>query len=117
MKPLTALSMFAGAGGLDLGFERAGFETIECIDIDRMCIDTLRKNRPGWNPLLADAAEWQPTATRRRPDILLAGFPCQGFSLGGNRRPDDHRNGLYTHVIRVAADAKPRVIVIENVLN
>jgi DNA (cytosine-5)-methyltransferase 1 len=49
--------------------------------------------------------------------VLLAGFPCQGFSLGGNRDEQDERNLLYKEVIRVAGQTRPRVIVLENVLN
>lgn len=113
----TVVSMFTGAGGLDLGFEREGFETVEAVDIDPWCIDTLRKNRPGWNPIQADVREWEPSRRARRPDVLLAGFPCQGFSLGGNREAQDQRNTLYTEVSRVADVARPKVIVIENVLN
>ena len=113
----TILSMFSGAGGLDLGFESAGFSTITAIDIDNYCIATMKKNRPQWNPIQADAREWTPTGLIDPPDILLAGPPCQGFSLGGNRQAADDRNGLFHEVCRIAAAIHPRVVVIENVLN
>lgn len=111
----TAISLFSGAGGLDLGFELAGFRTLEAVDHDPWCVETLRKNRPQWSPVEADAREYSPSASE--PDVLLAGPPCQGFSLGGHRRTDDPRNSLYREVIRVAQQARPRVVIIENVLN
>lgn len=111
----TALSLFSGAGGLDLGFEQAGFRTLEAVDHDPWCVETLRKNRPQWSPVEADARDYGPSVSE--PDVLLAGPPCQGFSLGGNRRTDDPRNNLYREVIRVAREARPRVVIIENVLN
>lgn len=107
--------MFTGAGGLDLGFEREGFRHLEAVELDPWSIETLRKNRPEWNPLQADVHDWTPSFDTF--DVLLAGPPCQGFSLGGNRRAADDRNQLFREVIRVARKAKPRVVLIENVLN
>jgi DNA (cytosine-5)-methyltransferase 1 len=117
MSELTAVSMFSGAGGLDLGFEAAGFETVAAVDLDENSVETLRLNRPSWNPVVADAREWSPDGLESAPDVLLAGPPCQGFSLGGNRRAADDRNGLFREVCRVAKDLQPRTVVIENVLN
>ena len=115
----TALSMFSGAGGLDIGFEMAGFSTVAAMDFDPFSIDTLRKNRPSWSPTEADAREWKPDHLKAADglDVLIAGPPCQGFSLGGNRRATDDRNDLFAEVCRVAAHLQPRVVVIENVLN
>ncbi len=117
MGDLTALSMFSGAGGLDLGFEAAGFTTVAAVDHDPNAVDTLRKNRPEWNPVEADVREWTPDGLPGTPDVLLAGPPCQGFSLGGNRQAADDRNGLFREVCRVAQQVRPRVVIIENVLN
>ena len=114
---MTALSLFSGAGGLDLGFEAAGFRTVTAVDIDPNSVSTLRKNRPEWNPVEADMREWMPDDLPDTPDVLIAGPPCQGFSLGGNRCAADDRNGLFNEVCRVAKNVNPRVIVIENVLN
>lgn len=112
----SVLSLFSGAGGLDIGFEAAGFNHVEVVDLNPWCIATLQKNRPGWNPLLMDVAKYQPVGIEH-PDVLLAGVPCQGFSLGGNRDEEDVRNTLYKHVVRVAKIVQPRVVLIENVLN
>ncbi|MCY4134297.1 MAG: DNA (cytosine-5-)-methyltransferase [bacterium] len=117
MGELTALSMFSGAGGLDLGFEAAGFTTVAAVDHDPNAVDTLRKNRPEWNPVEADVRDWTPDSLPDTPDVLVAGPPCQGFSLGGNRQAADDRNGLFREVCRVAQQVRPRVVIIENVLN
>lgn len=111
----SVLSMFSGAGGLDLGFEAAGFIHTDAVELNPWAVDTLRKNRPAWNPIEADVHDWEPSVSE--VDALIAGPPCQGFSLGGNRRAADDRNGLFRQVVRVAKQVKPRAIVIENVLN
>jgi DNA (cytosine-5)-methyltransferase 1 len=79
-------------------------------------VATLKHNRPHWNVVHGDVREYIPSF-RKGLDVLLAGFPCQGFSLGGKRDPNDTRNTLYREVVRVAKIMKPRVIVMENVLN
>jgi DNA (cytosine-5)-methyltransferase 1 len=112
----TILSLFCGAGGLDLGFEAAGFRHLQVVDFDHWCIETLRRNRPEWNPLLEDVCKYDPTFDEQ-VDVLAAGFPCQGFSLGGNRDASDERNELYKQVGRLTRALNPRAVVIENVLN
>lgn len=112
----TFLSLFSGAGGLDLGFEKAGFVHIESSDILDVAVRTMLHNRPNWNVLLQDVREYKPQY-KNDVDVLLAGFPCQGFSLGGKRNAKDERNSLYRHVIRIAELVQPRLIVMENVLN
>ncbi|MCU0450606.1 MAG: DNA cytosine methyltransferase [Bernardetiaceae bacterium] len=112
----TFLGLFAGAGGLDLGFELAGFQHTESNDILDYAVKTLRFNRPHWEIIHQDVREYTPSF-RKGLDVLLAGFPCQGFSLGGNRDETDERNTLYREVIRIANYMQPRVIVMENVLN
>lgn len=115
-KEYTILSLFSGAGGLDLGFEAEGFKLLEAIDINPWCVKTIHKNRPDWKVILGDVCTYHPKLIKS-PDVLLAGVPCQGFSLGGNRQSHDKRNLLYKEVIRIAEICRPRVIVIENVLN
>lgn len=110
----TVLGMFSGAGGLDLGFEQAGFEHVSAMDWEHWAAETMRRNRPSWHVDEADAREW---SFNDEVDVLVAGPPCQGYSLGGLRKPTDGRNDLYEQVLRVAATVNPRVIVIENVLN
>ncbi|MBO4287378.1 MAG: DNA (cytosine-5-)-methyltransferase [Kiritimatiellae bacterium] len=110
------LSLFSGAGGLDIGFEKAGFVHAESSDILPYAVNTMKRNRPEWSVRNCDVREYSP-GMRGEIDVLLAGFPCQGFSLGGNREEDDKRNMLYREVVRIAKEVLPRVVVMENVLN
>lgn len=112
----TYLGLFSGAGGLDLGFEKAGFIHTQSSDILDYAVETMRLNRPEWDVLNCDVRDYTPNF-RQGLDVLLAGFPCQGFSLGGNRDENDERNQLYKQVVRIADIMKPRVVVMENVLN
>jgi DNA (cytosine-5)-methyltransferase 1 len=112
----TYLGLFTGAGGMDLGFEQAGFIHTESNEILSYAIETLKINRPKWDLHHGDVRDYTPSF-KKGLDVLLAGFPCQGFSLGGNRDENDHRNTLYKEVIRIAEIMQPRVIVMENVLN
>lgn len=112
----TFLSLFSGAGGLDIGFEKAGFIHIQSSDILDYAVKTMKMNRPDWDVLNCDVREYTPDF-RCGLDVLLAGFPCQGFSLGGKREANDERNQLYKEVIRITDIMRPRVVVMENVLN
>lgn len=112
----TFLSLFSGAGGLDLGFDKAGFTHTQSSDILDFAVQTMRNNRPDWDVLNCDVRDYVPDF-RDGLDVLLAGFPCQGFSLGGNRDEKDERNQLYKEVVRIANIMRPRVVVMENVLN
>ncbi len=113
---LSFTGLFSGAGGLDLGFEMAGYKHLYSSDIDTWSVRTLRDNRPNWESTEADVRE---LTARDLPDsdVILAGFPCQGFSLGGNRKESDERNFLFKEVVRLAKSKKPKFVVIENVLN
>jgi len=84
----SVLSLFTGGGGLDLGFEAEGFHQLGAVELDAWCVETLRQNRPHWRVIHGDMRQYEPTKVER-PDVLLAGIPCQGFSLGGNRDEDD----------------------------
>jgi DNA (cytosine-5)-methyltransferase 1 len=113
---LSYTGLFSGAGGLDLGFEMAGFRHAFSTDIDQWSIKTLEQNKPNWNSVEADIKEISPNEL---PDteVLLAGFPCQGFSLGGNRQEGDERDYLFKEVVRLAKSRRPKFVIIENVLN
>lgn len=113
---LSFTGLFAGAGGLDLGFEMAGFQHGVSTDIDRWSVRSLQDNRKNWEVYEADVKEISP---KDLPDseIILSGFPCQGFSLGGNRNEEDERNYLFKEVVRLTRAKKPRYVLIENVLN
>jgi DNA (cytosine-5)-methyltransferase 1 len=110
------MGLFSGAGGLDLGFDLEGFNHTESNEILECAVNTLRYNKPSWTVIHEDVHLYNPPKNIA-PDVLLAGFPCQGFSLGGHRVKTDPRNHLYRQVIRIADRLRPRVIVMENVLN
>lgn len=116
MTQYTYAGLFSGAGGLDLGFANQGFQHAFSTDLDPWAVATLRTNRPDWHVLERDVHDLRAEEIPE-VDVLLAGVPCQGFSLGGRRQADDPRNDLYQQVLRIAETLRPRVIVIENVLN
>jgi DNA (cytosine-5)-methyltransferase 1 len=112
----TLMGLFSGAGGLELGFEQAGFRHLESVENEPHCCRTLRYNRPSWTVREMDIHDYVPDP-KAAVDVLVAGFPCQGFSLGGVRDANDPRNLLYLEAVRVAAALRPRIVVLENVLN
>ena len=107
------LSLFSGCGGLDLGFEQAGFRGALSVDIDPAALDVLNQNLK-LNVQKLDLAENDPTSTEPI-DVLLAGSPCQGFSTAGLRKIDDPRNSLLFVAPRIAKKLLPKVVVAENV--
>lgn len=111
--PLRVVSLFTGCGGLDLGFEAAGCETIAAVDNDHEACKTLRHNRPEWNVFEGDIRDYNPSL--RDVDIVIGGPPCQGFSSAGKGDPNDPRNMLWKEYMRVVERVKPRAIVLENV--
>ncbi|MFF7291051.1 DNA cytosine methyltransferase [Microbacterium sp. NPDC008134] len=108
------VSLFSGGGGLDLGFEEAGWEPVVCVDNDPVATDTLRFNRPSWNVLTEDIRSFD-----ARPyagaDAVVGGPPCQGFSTAGKGDPTDPRNFLWREYMRVVSEVQPRAVVLENV--
>lgn len=114
-KHYTSIGLFSGAGGLDLGFEQAGFEHILSNDNDETACNTLSINRPKWKVFCKDARQLDLRGVC--PDVVLAGFPCQGFSLGGHRKIEDERNQLYKSAVELVDQCRPRAVVFENVFN
>lgn len=113
MREFTATSLFCGAGGLDIGFERAGFKTIWANDFEPDACKT-HKNWSEAEIVCGDIAKVDINAIPNT-DIILGGFPCQGFSLSGPRKLDDSRNVLYKHYVRIVNEKKPLMFVGENV--
>lgn len=113
MREFTAISLFCGAGGLDMGFERAGFRTIWANDFDSDACKTHRQ----WSTAKVVCGDVAKINENDIPDadIMLGGFPCQGFSLSGPRKIDDSRNVLYKHYVRIVKAKKPKMFVGENV--
>ncbi|MCL1912460.1 MAG: DNA cytosine methyltransferase [Eubacteriaceae bacterium] len=109
----TAASLFCGAGGLDMGFEQAGFNALWANDNDKNSCETHK----GWsnaNVVCCDVAKIDPGQIPDT-DIILGGFPCQGFSLSGPRKVDDSRNRLYKEYVRLVNAKRPAAFIGENV--
>ncbi len=113
MREFTAVSLFCGAGGLDLGFEQAGFKTLWANDYDKDACKT-HQNWSKAKVFCGDIAKVD-IDTIPSSDIILGGFPCQGFSLSGPRKIDDSRNVLYKHYVEIVKKKQPKIFVGENV--
>lgn len=110
-------SLFAGIGGIDLGFEQAGFEIAWANEIDKDACNTYRYNFPN-TVLVEDDIRNINLDTIPDFDILTAGFPCQSFSVCGNRKGfADERGNLFFEIMRIADKKKPEIIFLENVAN
>lgn len=107
------LSLFSGCGGLDHGFEQAGFTGRLSVDIDVTALAVLSHNLK--TPVQELDLSCNDPAVQGPIDVLLAGSPCQGFSTAGFRRVDDPRNSLLLVAPRVAGKLLPKVVVAENV--
>lgn len=113
MREFTAVSLFCGAGGLDLGFEKAGIKTIWANDYDRDAC----KTHQNWSGAKVVCGDISKIDINEIPDsdVILGGFPCQGFSLSGPRKIDDSRNVLYKYYVKIVAKKQPKIFVGENV--
>lgn len=107
-------SMFAGIGGFDLGFERAGFEVVWCIEWDKNAQAVLRKRFPDAT-IYGDIREVDP-AQLARVDVVCGGFPCQDLSVAGKRAGlSGERSGLFHDAMRLVRKLNPKLLVLENV--
>lgn len=116
VRPYKVLELFAGAGGLALGMEKAGFESILLNEIDKHACNTLRENRPDWNIVEGDVSNIDFTPYRDKIDLLSGGFPCQAFSYAGNKLGfEDIRGTLFFEFARAVKETNPKVLLAENV--
>ncbi len=110
------VSLYSGAGGMDIGFEAAGFETIWANDFDPVAVETFNANIPGDRAIAGDIARVErllppPSAV----DVVIGGPPCQGFSVAGHMRPDDPRSKHVWNFLRIVEWLQPSGFVMENV--
>lgn len=113
---MKAIGLFSGVGGIELGFSQAGIETIWATDFDNHAMITYKANHQN-TFVLADISD---IPSRKIPngDIILAGFPCQAFSIAGYRKGfEDERGNTFFQLARVIKDISPKVVFIENVKN
>ena len=118
----NVVELFAGAGGLALGLEKAGFNEVGLVEIDQNACNTLRRNRPHWNVIEEDVV----TVAERgihtylqeniEVDLLSGGYPCQAFSYAGKRLGlEDVRGTMFYYYAKILRDLKPKVFLAENV--
>lgn len=113
---VTAIELFAGAGGLALGLEQAGIKTVEYVEFDKACCETLKSNRPNWNVICDDIHNVGFTQYRGKIDIVTGGFPCQAFSFAGKKLGfEDTRGTLFHEFARCVQEVRPKMFLAENV--
>ena len=116
------VDLFAGAGGLSLGFEQAGFDIIAAVEIDPIHCATHEYNFPTTKTICASVVDLSGAQIRELAkigeaeiDVVFGGAPCQGFSMIGKRAFDDSRNHLVSHYVRLVREMQPKYCVFENV--
>jgi len=124
MSNLIALSFFTGAGGLDMGVERAGFDIKLCLEIEEKYCRTLKENHPNWNVKHGDIMDYSKERVyiesgldqSQEIDLIIGGSPCQSFSTAGKRQAfDDPRGNAMLKYADLIEEIKPKVFVLENV--
>ncbi|WP_232018072.1 DNA cytosine methyltransferase [Pseudomonas taetrolens] len=116
----TIIDLFCGCGGFSLGAELAGFHTLAAVDIDSTIQSAYRKNYPNTQAVEGNVADitisdWQQLIGSVRPDGVIGGPPCQGFSRIGKRQKNDPRNNLVHHFYRHVKELNPKFFIMENV--
>ena len=115
-KDYTLVELFAGAGGLAIGLEKAGFKSSLLNEIDKDACETLRQNRTKWNVVEGDISKIDFSEYKNKIDVVSGGFPCQAFSYAGKKMGfEDTRGTLFFEYARAVTEINPKVIVAENV--
>jgi len=117
------ISLFSGAGGMDIGFEMSGFKTAVAVEFDKSCCETLNKNKPELPVIQGDISKISTEQILKvgglkptEPALVIGGPPCQSFSLAGKRMGmDDPRGMLVLEFIRIVRESLPVAFVMENV--
>ena len=118
----AVLELFAGCGGMSLGFEMAGLDVVCASDCWDVAAETYRRNHPDTHFVLGDIRQKEvkerisETFAGRECDILAAGIPCVAFSMAGRRDPDDPRGHLYEDFFEMVRMLSPKIVIIENVV-
>ena len=122
-KKFSCIELFAGAGGLALGIEKAGFNALGLVEFDKDASDTLKKNRPNWRVIHDDVKNISCLnlqeyfgIKRGELDLLSGGAPCQSFSYAGKRLGlEDARGTLFYHYAKFLEQLQPKMFLFENV--
>lgn len=119
---ISAVDLFSGAGGLSLGFKRAGVDILIANDFNSSACKTYRHNFPETPCLEEDIRDIKAEDLMDKGgfeaedvDLVIGGPPCKGFSMGGKRDPDDPRNSLFKEYLKIVDRLDPSVVVMENV--
>ena len=121
LEPARVIDLFAGAGGLSLGFRMAGADVVAALEIDRWAAETYRFNHPNARVLETDITKVSGAQIselqKLKPRIIIGGPPCQGFSQSNivARDPKDPRNSLFKEFLRFVESLRPPLCLIENV--
>ncbi|WP_415311318.1 DNA (cytosine-5-)-methyltransferase [Clostridium perfringens] len=118
----SVVELFAGAGGLALGLEKAGFEEVGLVELDKYACATLRHNRPKWNVIENDIVKVAEDGIRKyigenvEVDVLSGGYPCQAFSYAGHKMGlEDVRGTMFYYYAKILSQLMPKVFLAENV--
>lgn len=121
---MKVLDTFAGAGGFSLGFDLTGnYEIVGAIEFDQWAADTFKYNHPKSTVVVGDIQKYDSdyllNTFKSKPDIILGGPPCQGFSIANRKAgdPADPRNSLFNEFIRLGKIFEPKIMIMENVPN
>lgn len=115
-KDYNSIELFAGAGGLAIGLEKAGIKCTALNEVDHWACETLRKNRPDWNVIEDDVKNVSFAHLKGQIDIVTGGFPCQAFSYAGKKLGlNDTRGTLFYEFARIVKETKPAICIGENV--
>lgn len=117
---MRVLDLFSGIGGFSLGLERAGMQTVAFCEIETYCQKVLRRHWPHV-PIYEDIRELTADTLQRdgiAVDVICGGFPCQDLSVAGAKAGlEGRRSGLWSEIVRLTRDIRPRYIIVENVTN
>ena len=114
-KKFRVISLFSGAGGMDLGFINAGFDIVWANDFFKEAVESYKKNISE-DIVFGDITKIKSSEMPDDIDLVIGGFPCQGFSVANTKRSmKDERNFLYEEMLRVIKDKNPKFFVAENV--
>ncbi|GLY12500.1 DNA (cytosine-5-)-methyltransferase [Pseudobacillus badius] len=122
-KDYSVVELFAGAGGLALGLEEAGFHSLGLVELDKYACQTLRKNRPNWNVIEKDIIDVAEQGIREfvdvplgELDLLSGGYPCQAFSYAGKKMGlSDARGTMFYYYAQILKQLLPKMFLAENV--
>lgn len=116
IQKFTSIELFAGAGGLAIGFEQAGIHCLALNEIDHWAAETLKTNRPQWNVIEDDIRNVSFEKYKNQVDVVTGGFPCQAFSYAGKKLGfEDVRGTMFYEFARVVKETLPAICIGENV--